>query len=54
VAFARFLHDSSEIPLKHRDWTSHQLNLEDNTLVLELPVIEPDVVVPVIELELKS
>ncbi|MCU0520800.1 MAG: alpha-L-fucosidase [Anaerolineae bacterium] len=54
VAFARFLHDGSEIPLRLRDWTSHQLRTEDNTLVLELPIIEPDVVVPVIELELKA
>ena len=54
VAFARFLHDGSEISLKLSDWTSRHLQTDDNTLVLELPVIEPDVVVPVIELELKA
>ncbi len=54
VAFARFLHDGSEIPLRHRDWTSSHLQAGANTLVLELPVVEPDVIVPVIELELKD
>jgi alpha-L-fucosidase len=54
VAFARFLHDGSEIPLRHRDWTSSRLQAGDNTLILELPVVQPDVVVPVIELELKG
>ena len=54
VAYARFLHDGSEIPLKLNDWTSRHLQAGENTLVLELPVIQPDVVVPVIELELKS
>jgi alpha-L-fucosidase len=54
VAFARFLHDGSEIPLKLSDWTSRHLQTGENTLVLELPVLEPDVIVPVIELELKS
>ncbi len=54
VAFARFLHDGSEIALQHRDWTSRHLTTAENTLVLELPVIEPDVEVPVIELELKA
>ena len=54
VAFARFLHDGSEIPLRHRDWTSSRLQAGADTLVLELPVVEPDVIVPVIELELKD
>ncbi len=53
VAFARFLHDGSEIPLKLNDWTSSHLQTGENTLVLELPVVQPDVVVPVIELELR-
>jgi alpha-L-fucosidase len=54
VAFARFLHDGSEVSLKLSDWTSRHLQAGENTLVLELPVVKPDVVVPVIELELKS
>jgi alpha-L-fucosidase len=54
VAFARFLHDGSEISLKLSDWTASHLDAGENTLVLELPVVEPDVIVPVIELELKD
>jgi alpha-L-fucosidase len=53
VAFARFLHDGSEVSLKLSDWTSSHLQAGENTLVLELPVVKPDVSVPVIELELK-
>jgi alpha-L-fucosidase len=54
VAFARFLHDGSEISLYLNEWTSRHLQTGDNSLVLELPVVKPDVVVPVIELELKA
>ncbi|MGC9468478.1 MAG: alpha-L-fucosidase [Anaerolineae bacterium] len=54
VTFARFLHDGSEIPLKLSERTSRRLELEEYTLLLELPVLAPDVVVPVIELELKA
>jgi alpha-L-fucosidase len=54
VAFARFLHDGSEVNLKLSDWTSRHLQTGENTLVLELPVVKPDVIVPVIELELKA
>jgi len=54
VAYARFLHDGSEIPLKLNDWVSSHLQASENALILELPIIQPDVVVPVIELELKS
>jgi len=54
VACARFLHDGSEIPRKLNDWVSQHLQASENALILELPIIKPDVVVPVIELELKS
>jgi alpha-L-fucosidase len=54
VAFASFLHDGSEISHARTEWTSRHLQTGENTLVLELPVVKPDVVVPVIELELKD
>ncbi len=54
VAYARFLHDGSEVALKSSAWYSSHLQLGENTLLLELPVRKPDVVVPVIELELKK
>lgn len=55
VRYAQFLNDASEIPLKHTDWTSsHVAEGKDATLTLEIPVNKPDVIVPVIELYLKS
>jgi alpha-L-fucosidase len=54
VKYAQFLNDASEIPLKHKDWTSsHAAEGKDATLTLELPVNKPDAIVPVIELYLK-
>jgi alpha-L-fucosidase len=53
VAYARFLHDGSEVALQSSAWYAAHLPQGENTLILELPVREPDVVVPVIELELK-
>jgi len=53
VAFARFLHDGSEVALKSSEWYAAHLPKGENTLILELPVFKPDVVVPVIELSLK-
>ena len=52
VSYARFLHDGSEVALKPTDWSANQLQIGGNILVLELPVKQPDVVVPVIELTL--
>jgi alpha-L-fucosidase len=56
VAYAQLLHDASEIKLlepgKHAEWSIAEV--ASNTLTLELPVIKPDVVVPVIELFLKG
>jgi len=54
VEYARFLHDGSEVKMRMPVWESGQLGVEADTLTLILPVIEPDVVVPVIELTLKS
>jgi len=55
VAYAQFLHDGSEIKLlepgKHDEWSIAET--ASDTLTLDLPVIKPDVVVPVIELILK-
>ncbi|MGC9396587.1 MAG: alpha-L-fucosidase [Anaerolineae bacterium] len=53
VSYARFLHDGSEVALKPEDWSAGQLQIGDDVLVLELPVKQPDVVVPVIELTLR-
>ena len=52
VSYARFLHDGSEVALKPEDWSAGQLQIGADVLVLELPVKQPDVVVPVIELTL--
>jgi alpha-L-fucosidase len=55
VAYAQLLHDASEIKLlepgRHNEWSIAEQRNE--TLTLELPVVKPDVVVPVIELFLK-
>jgi len=53
VSYARFLHDGSEVKLKPEDWSAGQLQIGNDVLVLELPVKQPDVVVPVIELTLQ-
>ncbi len=50
IAFARLPHDGSEIKIGAQ---SHHLDIGENIQVIELPVIKPDVVVPVIELTLK-
>jgi alpha-L-fucosidase len=55
VAYAQLLSDASEIKLlepgKHDEWSIAEV--ASDTLTLELPVVKPDVVVPVIELFLK-
>jgi alpha-L-fucosidase len=55
IAYAQFLHDASEIkrlePGKHDEWSISETT--SDTLTLEIPIIKPDVVVPVIELFLK-
>lgn len=59
VVYAQLLNDASEVKLLEPDRNDTETNtwssasLGDNTLVLELPVIKPDVVVPVIELFLR-
>ena len=59
VAYAQLLNDASEIRMSVIDPTQAAQNttlggLSPNTLTLELPVQRPDVLVPVIELFLKS
>ena len=55
VAYAQLLHDASEIHFKEigvrPSWDEEAK--EDNTITLELPVVKPNIVVPVIELFLK-
>lgn len=54
VEYAQFLHDGSEVLMNNiPEWQARDLNIPENTLVLELPVKQPNVVVPVIELTLK-
>ncbi|MFZ6030363.1 MAG: alpha-L-fucosidase [Chloroflexota bacterium] len=53
VAYARFVHDGSEVNLHLSEWDASQLGLGRDALVLTLPVQKPDVIVPVIELTLK-
>ncbi len=54
VKYAQFLNDASEIQLKLSDWTSEQAaSGKEATLTMELPIIKPNAVVPVIELFLK-
>ena len=55
VKYAQLLHDGSEILFTKGELKHHGVGLPkgDNLLVLELPVVKPDVVVPVIELFLK-
>ncbi len=54
VAYAQFLHDGSELSWfenGHATWNSE--DLPAGTLTLRLPVVQPDIVVPTVELFLK-
>lgn len=53
AAFAQFLHDGSEVSMKLPEFHAKQLAAEQETLILELPVKRPSVVVPVIKLTLE-
>ncbi len=52
VEFARFLHDGSEVAMQVPEWEAGQLKPTGEALFLTLPVIRPEVVVPVVELTL--
>ncbi|MCK5861898.1 MAG: alpha-L-fucosidase [Candidatus Hydrogenedentes bacterium] len=53
VAYAQLLNDASEVLLLDYDKDSHGGGVHPDTLTLELPVQQPDVLVPVVELFLK-
>ena len=52
VSYACFLHDGSEVEIEMPEWESNQLQVKPDTIVLNLPIVKPNVVVPVIELSL--
>lgn len=54
VAYARFLHDGSEVPLTSSAWELEYLTVQPDTQLLFLPVRKPEVIVPVVELTLKA
>ncbi len=54
VKYAQFLHDGSEIKFgKPRHNVTHQESLSEEDLILILPMVKPDVEIPVIELILE-
>lgn len=54
VKYAQFLHDGSELKFgKPRHNVTHQESLAEEDLILLLPVVKPDVEIPVIELILE-
>jgi alpha-L-fucosidase len=54
VAYAQLLDDASELrPGGIEDWQKNWINEADNTLTLGLPIVAPEVTIPVIELFLK-
>ena len=57
VAYARFLHDGSEVQFRTAEPATlhNHLNVyaPDDSLILTLPVKKPDLAVPVVELILK-
>jgi alpha-L-fucosidase len=56
VEYAQFLHDGSEVQMRrgtqHEDYTTPR-GTDAGTLTLELPILRPDVLVPVVELFLR-
>lgn len=54
VSYARFLHDGSEVDIQMPGKESKRLDVNPDTLILSLPILKPDVLVPVIELTLKE
>ncbi|MBT3292014.1 MAG: alpha-L-fucosidase, partial [Victivallales bacterium] len=56
VAYAQFLHDASEMHFKEHGSAVHSAleeKCEESVLTLDIPVLKPNVTVPVIELFLK-
>jgi alpha-L-fucosidase len=55
VKYAQFLHDASEIKFgKPRHNVTYQENLSEKDIILMLPVVKPNVEIPVIELFLED
>jgi alpha-L-fucosidase len=55
VRYAQFLHDASEIKFgKPRHNVTYQESLKEKDIILMLPVVKPDVEIPVIELFLND
>jgi alpha-L-fucosidase len=54
VAYARFLHDGSEVDIHMPEWELGQLDIDPSIQILSLPIQKPNVVVPVIELTLQE
>ncbi|MFZ4695901.1 MAG: alpha-L-fucosidase [Verrucomicrobiia bacterium] len=53
VEYAQLLHDASEVRLGMDAWHANHIPTRGKTLTLNLPVVRPNVTVPVIELFLK-
>jgi alpha-L-fucosidase len=53
VAYAQFLHDASEVRYREFDAAAEVQRSKEGQITLSLPVIKPDVTIPVIELFLK-
>jgi alpha-L-fucosidase len=56
IAYAQLLNDGSEVQILEPSRASDHVHAEvaEGTIALELPVVKPDVVVPVVELFLKA
>ena len=54
VTYAQMLHDGSEIQFKGlHNWQKKLADIPEDALPLDLPMVQPDVEVPVVELFLK-
>lgn len=53
VEYAQLLHDGSEVSSGLSEWYAQKMGNTDDTLVINLPQLRPDVTVPVIELFLR-
>jgi alpha-L-fucosidase len=54
VEYAQLLNDASELQIRMDPWHTHQVKVGKRTLTLTLPLVQPDAVVPVVELFLKK
>jgi len=55
VRYAQLLHDASEVKFgKPRHNVTYQESLKEKDIILMLPVVKPDVEIPVIELFLND